>query len=438
MKKIIALMVGLTTLAFSLSAQDREHTLKVYNWADYIDESLIPEFEQWYKEQTGEDVKIIYQLFDVNEIMLSKIERGHEDFDVVCPSDYIIEKMLKSDLLLPIDKDFGSTPNYIGQNVSPFIKKMFENVNGGGKDANDYAVGYMWGTTGLMYNTKYISKEEASTWGAIADPRYKGKVFMKDAFRDVYIPILVYLKRDDIKAGKVTIEQLSYDTSDESIAMVENYLKSIKDNIAGWEADFGKEQMTKEKGWLNFTWSGDAQWAKEEAAKVGVSLDYEVPQEGSVVWFDGWVIPKYAKNVKAARYFINYMCKPENAIRNMDVIGYVSVIGGPQILGHMQDSTEFEPLDASYFFGPEDTAVCINPIMYPDKSVIERCGMMHDTGDRTEALLAMWSQVKGDNANYLTYIIIAAFIVILLAVYFISKNSKKRRRKNRRQQQHKK
>jgi spermidine/putrescine transport system substrate-binding protein len=262
MKKIIALMVGLTTLAFSLSAQDREHTLKVYNWADYIDESLIPEFEQWYKEQTGEDVKIIYQLFDVNEIMLSKIERGHEDYDVVCPSDYIIEKMLKSDLLLPIDKDFGSTPNYIGQNVSPFIKKMFENVNGGGKDANDYAVGYMWGTTGLMYNTKYISKEEASTWGAIADPRYKGKVFMKDAFRDVYIPILVYLKRDDIKAGKVTIEQLSYDTSDESIAMVENYLKSIKDNIAGWEADFGKEQMTKEKGWLNFTWSGDAQWGK--------------------------------------------------------------------------------------------------------------------------------------------------------------------------------
>lgn len=91
MKKIVALMVGLTTLAFSLSAQDREHTLKVYNWADYIDEALIPEFEKWYQEQTGESVKIIYQLFDVNEIMLSKIERGHEDYDVVCPSDYIIE-----------------------------------------------------------------------------------------------------------------------------------------------------------------------------------------------------------------------------------------------------------------------------------------------------------------------------------------------------------
>ena len=94
----------------------------------------------------------------MNEIMLSKIERGHEDYDVVCPSDYIIEKMLKNDLLLPIDRDFGSTPNYIDQNVSPFIKSMFENVDGGGKDANDYAVGYMWGTNGLMYNPKYISR----------------------------------------------------------------------------------------------------------------------------------------------------------------------------------------------------------------------------------------------------------------------------------------
>lgn len=433
MKKIAALIVGLTMLAFSLFAQDREHTLKIYNWADYIDEALIPEFEEWYQKQTGESVKIIYQLFDVNEIMLSKIERGHEDYDVVCPSDYIIEKMLKNDLLLPIDKDFGSTPNYIDRNVSPFIKSLFENVDGGGKDANDYAVGYMWGTNGLMYNTKYISKEEASTWGAIADSKYQGKVFMKDAFRDVYIPILIYLKEDEIKSGKMTVEQLSHDTSDESIALVENYLKSIKDNIAGWEADFGKEQMTKEKGWLNFTWSGDAQWAKEEAEKVGVSLDYEVPQEGSIVWFDGWVIPKYAKNVKAARYFINYMCMPENAIRNMGAIGYVSVIGGPEILAAVRDSTKFELEDASYFFGPADTAVCLNPIMYPARDVVERCGMLHDTGNRTEALLSMWSRVKGDNANYFTYVIIAAFIVILLAVYLISKNGKKRRRRNRRQ-----
>ena len=105
---------------------DREHTLKVYNWSDYLDVAVIEEFEQWYEEQTGEPVKVILQTFDVNETMLSKIEKGQEDFDVVCPSDYIIERMLQKDLLLPIDRNFGSTPDYISQYLSPFIRDCFD------------------------------------------------------------------------------------------------------------------------------------------------------------------------------------------------------------------------------------------------------------------------------------------------------------------------
>ena len=314
---LVSLLLGSAMLC---SAEDREHTLKIYNWADYIDETVLEEFPEWYKEQTGEEVKIIYQLFDINEVMLSKIERGKEDFDVVCPSEYIIERMLRNDLLLPIDKDFGDGPNYLG-NVSPYIIERFDKIDGSGKNANDYAVGYMWGTTGLMFNPKYVSREEASTWGLLTDPKIAGKLFMKDAFRDVYSPLLIYLKQDELKAGTVTMDELMYDTSDESIALVENFLKSLKNSIAGWEADFGKEFMTKEKGWVNYTWSGDAQWAIEEGAAVGVELDYIVPLEGSNVWFDGWVIPKYARNVKAARYFINFLCRSDIAIRNMDAIG---------------------------------------------------------------------------------------------------------------------
>ena len=99
MKKILTAVICILVAASSAClAADREHTLKVYNWADYIDEDLIEEFEQWYEEQTGEPVEIIYQLFDINEVMLSKIEKGHEDFDVVCPSEYIIERMLRADL----------------------------------------------------------------------------------------------------------------------------------------------------------------------------------------------------------------------------------------------------------------------------------------------------------------------------------------------------
>jgi spermidine/putrescine transport system substrate-binding protein len=218
-------------------------------------------------------------------------------------------------------------------------------------------------------------------------------------------------------------------------------------------------------------WSGDAVWAIEEAAEVGVSLDYVVPEEGSVVWFDGWVIPKYAKNPRAARYFINYMCKPENAVRNMDATGYVSVVASAETLDAMEllnpvlaeietiaaelaacdDGDEAEELrevlaeleaerddildmgavDLSYFFKNEDgTPLCfidddgyevradsvyVDPIMYPDVSVIGRCAMMHDSGEQTDKMLEMWSRVKGDNLSPTMLIfIIVSFLALLV------------------------
>ena len=422
MKKLI--LTALAAILLTGCADERDNILKVYNWADYIDEELIGEFEQWYEEQTGEKVQIIYQTFDINETMLSKIELGHEDYDVVCPSDYIIERMLKNDLLLPIERDFGETPNYI-DNVSPYIIDKFSQIEGSGKDANEYSVGYMWGTVGLIYNPKYIPDEEAASWNVLRNPAYKGKVLMKDAFRDVYTALLVALNKDDIDSGKADLVSLPFDTSEKSISLVENYLNSFKESIAGWEADFGKEQMTKELAWINLSWSGDAQWAIDEAAEIGMDLRYSIPDEGSVVWFDGWVIPKYAKNIKAARYFINYMCIPENAVRNMDMTGYVSVISGDEVLEAMSDEEEYDALDASYFFGEEADSVFVNHTMYPDKATIARCGMMHDSD--TEALLKMWSRVKGDNASAWTYILICLVFAGLIAAVVIKYTRKRYR-----------
>ena len=424
MKKILYLIIA--TVALLSCSEDRSSILKVYNWADYIDEDLLDEFEVWYKEQTGESVEIIYQTFDINETMLSKIELGHEDYDVVCPSDYIIERMLRNDLLLPIDKNYGDTPNYLG-NVAPYMAEKMNEIEGHGKNANDYAVGYMWGSVGLIYNPKYISDEEARSWEVLRNPAYKGKVLMKDAFRDVYTSLLVGLNRDRIDSGEKDMKALSFDTSDESIALVENYLNSFRESVTGWEADFGKEQMTKELAWLNLSWSGDAQWAIDEAAEMGLDLRYTIPSEGSSVWFDGWVIPKYAKNTKAASYFINFMCKPENALRNMDMTGYVSVIGGDEILDAIEDPEEYEPIDASYFFGEKADSVCINPILYPDKGSIERCATMHDTD--TEALLRMWSRVKGSNASAWTYILICIVLGGLLTAVTMKYTRKSHRRK---------
>jgi len=430
MKKLFTVLAAAALVC--ACAQDRDQILKVYNWSDYIDESVIPEFEQWYQEQTGRSITVIYQTFDVNETMLSKIEKGHEDFDVICPSDYIIERMLQSDLLLPIDRDFGDTPNYIDDNLSPYVRDRFDKMAGGQSNANDYAVGYMWGTTGILYNAKYVTDEEASTWDILRNPKFADKIFIKDSPRDVFSQIIIYLRRDDVAAGKVTLDELMTDSSDEALEAVEAYMKQVRPLVAGWEADFGKDQMTQERGWVSLNWSGDAVWAIEEAEEMGVELRYSLPKEGFAVWFDGWVIPKFAQNITAAKYWINFMSRPDIVIRNVDVTGYVSVSGAPEVLEAFIDEEKYEPIDLSYFFGPGADSVCVNPVLYPDKADIERSTQEHDWGDRTPDLVAMWSRVKGENANGMTVVVVVVFVLAVAGLAVYSRLKKRRGRKIRR------
>ena len=195
MKRIINILILLCCIA-SLSScgnstEERSRVLKIYNWADYIDEDVLAEFPDWYKQQTGEDLRIIYQVFDINEIMLTKIERGHEDFDVVCPSEYIIERMLRKDLLLPIDRNFGHTPDYI-PNVSPYIRHELNKTSQPERQTEDYAVPYMWGTAGILFNKKFITAEEAGTWDILWDSKNRGKILMKDSYRDAYGTAIIY------------------------------------------------------------------------------------------------------------------------------------------------------------------------------------------------------------------------------------------------------
>ena len=409
---IVCAVLG-TCLSLSY-ALDREHTLKVYNWADYIDmTNVLDKFPDWYREQTGEEVQVSYQTFDINESMLTEIEIGHEDYDVVCPSEYIIERMLRLGLLQPINKDFGATPDYTTL-VAPFAVDMFQQMAPEGSDiqVSDYTVGYMWGTTGWLYNPAFVQAEELRSWEAITNPKFDGKIFMKDAFRDVYSVIVLYAYRDEIARGEVTRNELVAHVTPERIQRVEEVLLAAKNNIAGWEVDFGKEEMTKGKTWLDLMWSGDAQWAIDETEGTDVELRYIVPEEGSNVWFDGWCIPRYAVNTKAASYFIAFMCRPDNAIRNMEEIGYVSVIASPEIEEWANDEEIEETADLSYFFGPEAEAVPINHVYYPDQSVIDRCVLMHDTADRNEAMLEMWSRVKGNNLDWK----MISFILIVYSV----------------------
>jgi spermidine/putrescine transport system substrate-binding protein len=377
------------------SDESRKKILKIYNWADYIDEDLLQEFPEWYKEQTGEEIKIVYQVYDMPEVMYTKINMGKEDFDLVCPTQYLIQRMLKNDLLLPLDTAFGKTGSFLG-NISPFLLERMDAFSVPEKKAADYVVPYMWGTSGILYNTAKISKSEVESWACMWNPKNKGKILMKDHYWDVYNMAAIYSYYPDIVSGKRSLYNVCNDHTDEDIAQVEKQLNLLKPNLAGWEADFGKEMMTKGEIWLNYAWNGDAVWAIEEASNVNVSLDFVVPKEGSNIWFDGWVIPKYARNVKAASYFLNYLCQAKNALRNMDISGYCSAVAAPEIIEAMADSSYTEPVNLSYFFGPGNNKLFVNPIQYPDSSVIGRCVLLQDFSDKNEKVLEMWGRVRSN------------------------------------------
>ncbi len=412
MKKLFYSVMALVAMVLtSCGGADRAHQLKVLNWADYIDEEVKAGFEQWYYEQTGEKVEIVYETFDINETALTKIEVGHEDYDVFCPSEYIIERMLKKDLLLPIQKELIPDSIRYFDNISPFVLDKFQQMAPTADlQVSDYTCGYMWGTTGFIYNPQYVNVDDLHTWGAVLNPKFENRILMKDAFRDVYSVLVIYAFRDELEAGTIDRDELVRNITPERVEAVKQVLLEAKKQICGWEVDFGKEEMTKGKAWLNLSWSGDAQFAIEEAEDMGVLLDYIVPDEGSNVWFDGWVIPKYAKNTKAATYFIDYMCRADNALDNMDEIGYVSCVGGEnaaaEMLDELNDDEEWpETVDASYFFGDapivledgetlDPHALHLNPVYYPDLSTIRRCALMHDAGDAQEMLLEMWNEIK--------------------------------------------
>ena len=411
MKKISVLVLAIAAVMFtSCNSVDRAHQLKVLNWADYINPEVKAGFEQWYFEHTGEKVELVYEMFDINETALTKIEVGHEDYDVFCPSEYIIERMLKKGLIQPIRKELVDDSIYYFDNISPFVTEKFQQMAPSADiTVSDYTAGYMWGTTGFIYNPQHVNVEDLQSWAAVLNPKFENRILMKDAFRDVYSVLVLYAFADQIEKGEVSREELVRDITPERVEAVKAVLLEAKNQICGWEVDFGKEEMTKGKAWMNLSWSGDAQFAIEEAAEMDVMLDYIIPQEGSNVWFDGWVIPKYAKNIKAATYFIDYMCKAENALANMEEIGYVSCAGGEHaaadILAEMNDEEEWpETVDASYFFGDEPIevedevldphALHLNPVYYADKSIIDRCALMHDAGDAQEMLLEMWNEIK--------------------------------------------
>lgn len=341
MRKLALLLVAILILplCFSLTSckSSSTLTLNVYNWEEYIAEDeydAIAEFENYYYDKHKVKVKVNYSTFGTNENMYNELKLtenndGTYDYDLVCPSDYMIQRMIEEDMLDKYDYDNGYTniPNY-NEYTSPYIKKLFTDNNW-----QEYATCYMWGTMGYTYNPNEVEDADMKTWKGILKEDYKYKSTIKDSVRDSYVLAMGIAYEEELNGYK---DQPNYNQNlidlfnrvdTETIDRVTPIIRDLKNQIYGFEVDSGKNDMASGKLWINFAWSGDAVYVLDVAEEAGTELKYSVPEEGSNIFFDGWVMPKGA-NKALAQEFLDFMYSPECAVENMNYIGYTPASAG--------------------------------------------------------------------------------------------------------------
>lgn len=513
LKKITSLALSFLFLLPALSLMSacgsrKTVTLRVYNWEEYIDEGgrgsfiydelhdtdeagniieiksdlidddyiaryetetgstfhnegahIIDDFELWYENTYNVPVKVEYSTFGTNEDLYNQLKLGNT-YDLVCPSDYMIMKLAAEGMLEPFDESFfdkEDEKNYYINNLSPYIANVFDTgeltVGDEIKHWSDYAAGYMWGTTGLVYNPDFVSEEDLEEgWAIMLNPTYQKKVTTKDNVRDTYFIGLAICYQDELlelktqyENGSISAEEynaavtaIMNRTDEESVEKVLEILLEMKKNIFGFETDTGKSDMVKGTIYLNFAWSGDAVYALDLAEEDDVYLNYYIPEEGANLWFDGWVIPKDdnrdAATKHAAQAFINFMSKPESAVRNMYYIGYSSVIASEEVFDYVaytyeaeDDAEDVIDYDLSYFFG-EDAIISADAeqlrrqlyAQYPSEEVIYRCAVMDYYGEDDARINELWTKVKGETLDAWAIIVICvAVVLIILFVLYV-------------------
>ncbi len=430
----------------------RDGVLRVASWDEYIDmggtdswvtdsDPLYEEFEVWYEETYGKSMKVEYVALQDNETMYGKIKMG-DTYDLLCPSEYMIMKLAAENKLQPFTDDFHDPSiehNYYAQHVSPYIQNIFEEGEIQGSDQHwaDYAAGYMWGTTGFVFNPEEIGdgEEEAreimKSWNAFTSTACKRKITAKDNVRDSYFVGLGMYYEEELLSLKTQYEngeitQAEYketlaltmnDTSETTMSKVKEHLIKMRKNLYGLETDEGKLEVISGRLDASFQWSGDAVYILSEAEENGLALEYSIPESASNLWFDGWVMMKGA-NTHAAQAFINFLSRPDNVVRNMYYIGYTSCIAGDGIsrLGQpndgqlifdyvqrtYEDAEGSETYDLSYFFGKGATFQTSLQqtrrqlfAQYPEADVIDRLVVMKYFDKKTnERANRMWNNIK--------------------------------------------
>lgn len=319
--------------------------LYVYNWGEYIDREVIQLFEEQY------DIKVYYDEFEENEDMYPIIENGSVIYDVVCPSDYMISKMLENNMLAPLNYDNIPNISYI----DPEYLKKAEAFDPG----NRYAVPYCWGTVGILYN-KTMVEEPITSWSALFDERYSGEILMMDSVRDALGIALIYLGYDLNSTDEAQLEEAKA-LLQKQYPLVQAYVvDQVRDKMIGGEAALG------------VIYSGEAIYTQRE----NEDLVYVVPEEGSNVWIDGWVIPANCNNKENAEKWINFLCSPEIALRNFEEITYSTPNAGAREL-------------------IEDEEIKNSVIAFPPEEILSRCKAYIYLGEEMDALyIQKWNEAK--------------------------------------------
>lgn len=302
MKKLVVMLTAVLVMVLALAlvsarltgstTKADSKTLTIYNWGDYIDPTLITKFEKQY------GYRVIYQTFDSNEAMLTKIQQGGTSFDLIVPSDYMISKMRDEHLLLPINAK--NVPNL--KNIdSRFLNLSFD-------PNNYYSVPYFWGTVGIVYNPKMLGGSKITSWNDLWDKKYKNQILLVDSAREI------------VGMGLNSLHYSLNDTNKQHLEQTLQKLKKLKPNIKAIVGDENKLLLPRREAAIGVLWSGDAVEIMDENPE----LTYVIPKEGSNVWFDNMAIPKGATNKKGAEQFINFMLDPKNAAKNAEYVGYAT------------------------------------------------------------------------------------------------------------------
>lgn len=458
----LCLVVGICAFSFC-GCQSYDETLIIYNWEDYVysKTDLQDDFNDYYYSLTGKTVKIKYSTFDTNETMLTKVLKCNAVADMVCPSEYAIQKLVNNGIAQKIDDVINA--NITDEKQKTELKSaIYSNVNNAiydkvseveGMDINDYFVPYMMGTLGIMYNADLLADilpegtdVEEYGWGLLWNKtsdgekitvNLDGKIYMKDSIRDSYAAAVFYLKEQGrLPKGyeNKSAQELINDTSAPMVEAVSNVLKEQKLSgcLKGYEVDFGKEAMISGTVVIDLAWSGDAMYAIEEAAAEGVTLDYFTPQSGSNIWFDGWIIPTTAQNPVAALYMMAFLNQPTVTTLNMMEIGYTSAVDKNVLVD--DDGVRDVLLDCEYAEIDEETGEYVTDyfdfaVRYPDYSD-ETFGVMQDFGESNKALTAMWEEVLSSdtdlNVIWLTLGAIVLVVLVFLAAISVKNNRKRK------------